>query len=130
MQKRIRRATQSPARSVTHKPPRGSPTKRALQPRVMRLDSDVELIAPPGYRASVLLKLVDRDDGHRYYSWWAMAGRHDMDKVAVPYKYTGEDTIRFDLPEGMPLSAEALEPHLVAYLASEGLEPSDPPVIR
>lgn len=90
-----------------------------LQPKFTRLDRDVDLVAPPGCHASVLLKLVEDSDGHRYYSWWALAGRHATDQISVPYKYTGENVIRCDLPEGMPLSAASLEPHLTAYLTSE-----------
>lgn len=99
------------------------------RPSISRLSSDVRLIAPPGCYVSVLLKQVDREDGRRYYSWWAMAGRHDMDNACVSYKYTGEDTIRFDLPVGMPLSESALQSHLRQFLAGEGDFGDDPPVI-
>lgn len=118
-----------------------------LQPKIMRLDRDIELIAPPGYHASVLLKLVEDGDGHCYYSWWALAGRHAADQATVLYKHTGENVIRFDVPEEMPLSAESLRPHLRAFLASEQVvvteevsvttrartvvrAASDPPIIR
>lgn len=130
MQKSIRQVTHKPARSATPKRTRATRAEPALQPKIMRLEGDIELIAPRGYCASVLLKLVNRDDGHRYYAWWAMVGRHDLDKISISYKHTGEDMIRIDLPEGMSLSAEALEPHLIAYLASGGLRPPEPPIIR
>lgn len=130
MRKSTRHIIHRPARRIARKRPRVTPARPALQPTITRLAGDVELVAPRGFCASVVLKLVDRDDGHRYYSWWAMVGRHGMDTVAVSYKYTGEDTIRMDLPEGMPLSAESLQPHLTAYLASDGTEPPDTPIIR
>ena len=130
MQKSTRQLSHKPAHDVTHKGARANHARPAPQPTITRVDGDIELIAPRGYCASVILKLVDRDDGHRYYSWWVMAGRHDMDSASVTYRYTGEDTIRVDLPEGMPLSAESLQPHLDAYLNSEGTEESDPPIIR
>ena len=121
------------AGTAAHKPAAHKPARRARAtqpPTITRLVSDVELTPPRGYSASVLLKLVSRDDGHRYYAWWAMAGRYDRDTIAISYKYTGEDTIRVDLPEGMPLSAASLQPHLTAYLTSEGIEPPDTPIIR
>lgn len=132
MQKSIRArpVTHKPARYVARNRIRKPPGAPKLRPTITRLTGDVELVAPRGCSASVLLKLVTRDDGHRYYSLWAVVGRYDRDKISVPYKYTGEDTIRFDLPEGMPLSAERLQPYLSDYLASDGTEPPDPPVIK
>jgi hypothetical protein len=136
MQKLSRSITEKPARHVAHnrRPPAPAPPSpasgKAVQPVVTRLVADVDLVAPKGFTASVLLKLVSRDDTQRQYALWALAGRHDVDTCIVPYKYTGEDTIRVDLPEGMPLSAEALAPHLTAFLASEGNEPPGTPIIR
>lgn len=95
----------------------------------MRLTRSIKLVAPPGCHASVLLKLVHRDDGHRYYSWWAVVGRHDMDSIAVMYRYTGEETIRFDLPEGVALSADSLQPHLTRFLADQHEADDDTPII-
>jgi hypothetical protein len=100
-----------------------------LKPYISRVKNDVRLVAPPGCYASVLLKLVDREDGRRYYSWWAMAGRHDADNVCVPYKYTGEDTIRFDLPLGMPLSESRIQSHLAKFLKDERSSADEPPII-
>jgi hypothetical protein len=136
MQKIARTVAHKPARHAEHKhkPRRATakptPAKPALQPTVTRVASDVELVAPRGCSASVLIKLVTRDDGHRYYSWWAVVGRHGVDTFSIRYKHNGEDVLRFDLPEGMPLTAEALQPHLASYLASENVQAADPPVIR
>src|ERR1041384_3019478 len=119
------------ARSVPHKPARQIVQKRRattakpkleLQPAVSRVIGDVELVAPRGCSASVLLKLVTRDDGHRYYQWWAVAGRHGMDTFSLRYKHNGEDVLRFDVPDGMPLSAASLQPHLESYLAGENTQ--------
>lgn len=96
-----------------------TPAKPTRRPMLTRVTGDINLVAPRGYRASVLLKFVSRDDGHRYYSWWAMVGRRDSEAVSTKYKYTGEDVIRCDVPEGMPLSAESLQPYLAAFLADE-----------
>lgn len=109
--------------------PASAPAK-AAQPLLTRVTSDIDLVAPRGFCASVLLKLVSRDDGHRYYSWWAMVGRHDVDSFTIRYKYRGEDLIRCDLPDGMPLSEESLQPHLTSFLAGEHTEPAGTPIIR
>jgi len=126
--KSARRITQPPV--AVARPSRSAKPAHDPAPTVTRIDGDVVLVAPTGCYASVVLKLVDRDDNHRYYSWWTVVGRHDMDKITMPYKYTGEDTIRFDLPEGVPLSAKSLQPHLTAFLAAEHTKPGAPPIIR
>jgi hypothetical protein len=128
MQKSRTHVTRKRSRPIA--PRRVRRTRPALLPTITQLIADVELIAPRGCSASVLLKLVTRDDGHRYYAWWAMVGRYDHDALAISYRYTGEDTIRFDVPEGMRLCAESLQPHLTAYLRNAGTEPPDTPIIR
>lgn len=138
MQKITRPVSDKPARHASPKRTRVStpagPTpvsaKPMLRPTLTRVTGDIDLVAPRGCSASVLLKLVSRDGGHRYYSWWAMVGRHDVDSFAIRYKYHGEDLIRCDLPEGMPLSEESLQPHLVSFLAGEHNEPDGTPIIR
>jgi hypothetical protein len=120
VQKPARRATRKPTRRRGTRRAAAKPARRSPSPRIARLEGDVELVAPRGYCASILLKLVDRDDRHRYYRLWAAVGRHDADTVSMRYKYTGEETIRVDLPEGMGLSAKALEPHLTEYI--DGLD--------
>jgi len=92
--------------------------KPDLSPTITRLEDDVTLVTPRDCWASVLLKRLDRDGAR--YSWWAMVGRRDMDEMSVSYTHKGEDIIRFDLPDGMPLSADSLRPHLVKYLATQG----------
>jgi hypothetical protein len=130
MQKITRTDTHKPARPAARKPARVAPDKPTFHPVISRVTGDVNLTAPKGYRARVLLKLVSRDNGHRYYSWWAMSGRHDMDAAALRFKYNGEDMIQFDLPDGMPLSEELLTPYLTAFLAGEHHEPPDTPIVR
>lgn len=121
---RVLAAARASARAST------GPAKPAPRPTLTRITGDFDLVAPRGYCASVLLKLVSRDDGHRYYSWWAMVGRHDVDSFTIRYKYRGEDLIRCDLPEGMALSEESLQPHLVSFLTGEHNEPDGTPIIR
>jgi hypothetical protein len=120
-----------PARAHKARPHKPRPAAVAgPQVQVSRLDGDVDLIAPRGYHASVLLKLTHREDGHRVFSWWTMAGRHDMDTITVPFKYSGEEIIRVDLPEGVPLSRELVEAKLDEFLEHEGTEPPDPPTVK
>jgi hypothetical protein len=100
-----------------------------LKLKITRLERNTKLVVPHGYYASVLLKLVNRVEGQRQYSWWLTVGRHDMDSVSVPYRYTGEDTIRFDLPPKFRLSKAALRPHLTRFLRNAGELEGDPPII-
>jgi hypothetical protein len=134
MQKMTRPVSDKPARHASPKRTRvataAGPAKSAPRPTLTRVTGDIELVAPVGCSASVLLKLVSRDDGHRYYSWWAMVGRHDMDSFSIRVKYRGEDMIRCDLPAGMPLSEESLQPHLTSFLAGEHTQPAGTPIIR
>jgi len=119
MEKSVRRVVSASARSLDKEP-------REPEPRITRIDRDLELVAPRGCHASVLLKLVNRDNRHRYYAWLAMVGRAGSE-VSVMYRHTGADTIRCDLPFGVPLSAKSLERHLRQFLAAEVAGP--PPVI-
>jgi hypothetical protein len=130
MQKITRPAMHKPVRHVARKPARLVPAAPATRPVIARVEGDVDLTAPKGFRARVLLKLVDRIDGRRVYAWWAMAGRHELDAAALRFKYSGEDMLQFDLPEAMALSEELLTPFLKDFLDSEGNEPPDPPVIK
>jgi hypothetical protein len=130
MQKITRPVSDKPSRHASPRRTRVTPAKPPLRPTLTRITGDIDLVAPRGFSASVLLKLVSRDDGHRYYSWWAMVGRHDMDSFAIRYKYRGEDLIRCDLPEGMPLSEASLQPYLTSFLAGEHHQPDGTPVIR
>jgi hypothetical protein len=86
------------------------------------------LVAPEDCQASLILKLVAHAK-YRYYACWLLVGRFDTEAMSVRYKFTGENTVRCDLPTGAVLSAAALQPHLVKFLKSEGTEPPDTPVI-
>ena len=119
MEKPLRVAS-PPVRIVDKEP-------REHEPRISRLEHDIELVAPRGCHASVLLKLVNRDDRHLYYAWLAMAGRAGSE-ATVSYRHTGGDTIRCDLPDGVPLSARSIEPHLRKFFASAEVA-GPPPVI-
>lgn len=117
MQKSTRQVMHKTDRYSTHKETRMALDESALSPKITRLDGDAKLVTPRDCWASVLLKRLDHDGR---YSWWAMVGRHDMDEMSVSYTHKGEDMIRLDLPDGMPLSADSLRPHLVKYLATQG----------
>lgn len=95
-----------------------------------RVNGDLDIVVPPHCRASVLLKLVERDERHRYYAWWLVVGRHDLDEVSVHYRYTGEDTIRFDVPQTAVLSSSSLQPLLAEFLAQDGTMPPHTPIIK
>jgi hypothetical protein len=100
-----------------------------LEPRFARLEEDTTLDVPAGYYASILLKLVGHDDAYRYYAWWVMAGRNGQDKVAIVYNYTGEDTIRVDLPIGVPLTRAVLQQRLQEFLHGQSELEGKPPKI-
>src|ERR1043166_7247075 len=92
---RAPRPARGQRKARSHKPQHAATAGPKIQ--ISRLQGDVDLIAPPGYHVSVLLKLTHREDGHRVFSWWTLAGRHDMDAITVPFKYTGEEILRVDL---------------------------------
>jgi hypothetical protein len=115
-------------RAVLHKPAPASASGQA--PIVTRITRDLELVAPHGCRASVLMKLVERDDEHRQYEWWLVVGRHGAETMSVKYKADGADVIRIDVPEGMPLTATDLQPHLAEFLTKERVQQNAPPTIR
>lgn len=116
------------SRAVLQKPAPAIASGQA--PVISRITRDLELVAPHGCRASVLLKLVERDDEHRQYEWWLVVGRHGAETASVTYKADGADVIRVDVPEGMPLTAEAMQPHVTAFLAKERVQQADTPIIR
>lgn len=130
MQKITRAVSHKPARAIASDRPRARVAGAGPTPIVTRISEDLDVLAPHGCRASVLLKLIDREDGHRYYEWWLVVGRRGAETLTVRYKADGADTIRVDVPDGMKLSAESLQPHVAAFLAKERVEPADPPTVR
>ena len=132
MPKRTRAVSHKPARTIASEPQAGAGARSASQqsPVITRITRDLDVVAPHGCRASVLLKLIERDEGHRYYDWWLVVGRHGAEMVSVKYKADGADTIRVDVPDGMRLSADALQPHVAAFLKKEGILPAAPPTVR
>lgn len=97
-------------------------------PRFSRITDDVVVTPPDGYRASLILKEVAHDTS-RHFAYWLLVGRHDQESMSVRYRFTGESTLRCDIPDAAMLSAVVLQPHLAEFLDSEGLEPDGPPVI-
>lgn len=132
MSKRTRPVSHKPPRTIASEPQTGAGARPAAQPSpvVTRITHDLDVVAPHGCRASVLLKMVERDEGHRYYDWWLVVGRRGAEMVSVKYKADGADTIRVDVPDGMRLSADALQPHVAAFLKEEGTLPAAPPTVR
>jgi hypothetical protein len=97
--------------------------------RFTRIERSIKVVVPPDCSASVILKQVAHDD-RRHYAWWLLVGRYDQDAMTVSYKYTGEDTVRCDIPTGIPLSAAAMQSHLARFLKSEGTQEDKPPIIK
>jgi hypothetical protein len=122
-----------PTRKLLRKQP-GKPSLVARRPvprpRFTRVRGHLKLVVPADCSVSVILKLVDHDDDNRTYAWWMLVGRYNQDTLSVSYKFTGEDTIRCDIPEGMPLSVKVLERRLAVFLDDEDLEEGKPPIIR
>ncbi|HEY0190540.1 MAG TPA: hypothetical protein VGC42_05415 [Kofleriaceae bacterium] len=100
-------------------------TEPALQPKFTKVTKSVDLVAPPGCIASVILKQVTHSDGVRTYRWWMLAGRSGDDALSLHLKYDGEDMIRCDVPAGMTLSETELQPGLKAFVDSLGCLPGD-----
>ena len=98
-------------------------------PRFSRVRKSLKLEVPLDCDASLILKQV-RHDEYRCYAVWLLVGRDDQDAMSASYKFTGEDTVRVDIPNGGIISAGALQPHLAKFLKSEGTEEDAPPVIK
>lgn len=115
---------------LTRRSPAARLARRApTPPRFTRLEGNLTLEAPDGYLASAIFKLIGHDGVRRIYALWLLVGRSEHDRVAVPYKFTGEDTIRCDLPSGNLISITALEPHLRKFLETDGFLGGGPPAI-
>ena len=121
-----------PAPPVPGKQTRAAEVKQGRGIKFERVTADIDsLVAPRGFRASVLLRFVglSKKDGHRHYSMLAMIGQNDTSRVSLCFKFTGEETVRFDLPDKTPLSAASLAPALQQYVKQsisvdqQGLEP-------
>jgi hypothetical protein len=98
-------------------------------PRLKHIRRNVSVAPPRDCDASVILKQVAHDKRHRYFACMLMVGRYDRDALKVPYEFTGETTVRCDLPTGSVISAAVLQPHLVKFLKAEGNLPDPPPII-
>src|SRR5690348_13259192 len=84
------------------------------QPVVTRVKSNVDLQAPPGCSASVLLRQVTRvgpadAPGQRTFVWWLAVGRYQVKALTVPFVFDGADTLRVDVPEGTSLDTDTLQ---------------------
>jgi hypothetical protein len=120
-----------PARKLTRKKPTNlahTVRRTVAAPRLTRVRENLKLVVPPDCAASLILKQVGHDD-QRYYAWWLLVGRDDRDAMIASYKFTGEDTIRCDIPSPALLSPDALLPYLTKFLAGEGTQEDDPPKI-
>jgi hypothetical protein len=123
----------STATAKTARRPAASAAKRRNgkarpAPRFSRVDRSISVTPPDDCKASVIFKQVAHDDARRFV-YWLLVGRYEQDTIAVRYKFTGEKTLRCDVPDGGQLGPEALQPYLVEFLESEGNEPEGPPIL-
>jgi hypothetical protein len=131
--RKIARKKASPPSRTARRPDRIQPRsgKRDAAPpvpRFSRITQDVVVTPPADFNASLILKEVAHDTSRRF-AYWLLVGRYDQEFMSVKYRFTGESTLRCDIPDPEMLSAVALQPYLAEFLDGEGLEPDGPPVI-
>jgi hypothetical protein len=97
-------------------------------PRFSRITRNVTITPPDDCKATVIFKHVAHDE-YRRFVYWLLVGRYDQDTFGVRYRFTGESTLRCDIPNGTQLTPDALQPYLVEFLDSEGTEPEGPPIL-
>lgn len=112
-------------RAARRTAPTRTVTKVGPQPAFSRLIATTDVTPPVGCIATVLLKQVDHVNGLRIYKWWLMVGRYGDDANKIHYKHNGEDVIRCDVPNGFPLSEDALIRGLKAFWAKQPNLPGD-----
>jgi hypothetical protein len=76
----------------------------------------LELQAPDGCKASVLLKSVGNDNAAEYV-WWLLVGRQGTDAFPVSFDCKGARFIRCDVPEDHVLSEQAVSTGAKAFQA-------------
>jgi hypothetical protein len=124
-----RKIGNQPSRTARRKPASAARKRKAQPaPRFSRITRNLTVTPPDDCKASVIFKLVAHDDARRF-AYWLLVGRHDQDAVEARYKFTGESTLRCDVPFGAQLTPDALQPYLVDFLESEGTEPDGPPIL-
>lgn len=110
----------------------GSSQRRTIAPlrterkavKITRLQADLQLVVPSGYKASVLLRRVNEGD-RIHYSWLTIQYALGDTFTSISYKHTSDEVIRFDVPEGTPLSSETVRSYLFSTFSSAG----DPPIV-
>jgi|GEM_PF-3280383 len=125
-----RKIQANPARTARRAVTPSTSVDRADTPQFTRVRASLDLVPPPGFLASAILRLVARAEGRRIYALWLAVGRHDDEALTVRYKFKGEDAVRCDIPSGNFLSAAKLEPFLKRFLKDEGKLDPDPPTIK
>jgi hypothetical protein len=97
-------------------------------PRFSRITRNLTVTPPDDCKASVIFKHVAHAE-YRLFAYWLLVGRYDQDTIGVRYRFTGESTLRCDIPKGGELTPAALQPYLVEFLEGEGTEPDGPPIL-
>lgn len=117
---------------MSSKPVTTAATTTATQ--VTRIKTSLEITPPPGYFASVVLRLVGHSTAppEDQFQIWVMAGRHAELATTVPYRFDGAFAVRIDLANGDPFSEDFLLAELKKWLAQQPNPPlpTDPPVIK
>ena len=109
-------------------PKRPATRRKRGAPRFSRISRSLTVKPPNDCKATVIFKEVAQDDFRRF-AYWLLVGRYDADTIAVRYEYTGESTLRCDVPSGTQFTPDALQPYLVAFLKREGNQPGGPPIL-
>ena len=122
-----RKQPAQPARTARRAASNGkSPSK--LVPRLSQITKSLDVIAPEDCFASVILKQLDHDRVG-YYAVWLVVGRYEQEALQVHYKFTGEHTVRCDVPNGVSLTISTLQPYLAKFLKGQPTLSDDPPTI-
>lgn len=123
-----RKTGNQPSRTARRPPARAATRRKSGEPRFKRVRRSLSVKPPADCRASVIFKFVAHDE-FRHFAYWLLVGRYAQDTIAVRYEYTGESTLRCDVPDGTMFTPDALQPYLEAFLKSEGTEPEGPPIL-
>jgi hypothetical protein len=124
----------STARKAVSRPPRTARRSdkdgtAPLLPKFSLVKRSIKkLTAPPGYRASMIFKLVNDDEPR--FACWLVVGRYARTALTASYDHEDREiAIRCDVPNGPMMSLSTLRPHLKTFLDAKFKAFDGPPVI-
>ena len=126
LRKMTRKPGGQPGRTVKRKPATPARGDAKSRPRFSIVVSSLDVQAPEGYRTSLILKEVSHDGRGRTFKLWLAVGRSDQEALSVHYKHTGESTVRCDVPAGVEVAREVLQPYLAKFLEGQEQWPGGP----